>query len=57
MLCGVAIAQMGETGERLAHGIDLAGKMFFRVIGIVVRAAPIGAFGALAFTVGAFGLR
>lgn len=57
VLCGVAIAQMGETGERLAHGIDLAGKMFFRVIGIVVRAAPVGAFGAMAFTVGAFGLR
>ena len=57
VLSGVAIAQMGELGERLAHGIDLAGKMFFRVIGIVVRAAPIGAFGAMAFTVGAYGLR
>jgi aerobic C4-dicarboxylate transport protein len=57
VLSGVAIAQMGEVGERLAHGIDLAGKMFFRVIGIVVRAAPVGAFGAMAFTVGAYGLR
>lgn len=57
VLSGVAIAQMGELGERLAHGIDLVGKMFFRVIGIVVRAAPIGAFGAMAFTVGAYGLR
>ena len=46
---------MGRTGERIAHGIDMAGQMFFRVIGIIVRFAPIGAFGAMAFTVGAFG--
>ena len=31
-------------------------KVFFGVIGIIVRAAPVGAFGAMAFTVGAFGV-
>ena len=30
--------------------------MFFRIIGIIVRFAPIGAFGAMAFTIGAFGV-
>ena len=34
----------------------MAGKMFFRIIAIIVRAAPIGAFGAMAFTIGAYGL-
>ena len=31
-------------------------KIFFGIIGIIVRAAPIGAFGAMAFTIGAYGL-
>jgi aerobic C4-dicarboxylate transport protein len=56
ILSGFAIALMGEAGERVAQAIDLAAKMFFRIIAIVVRVAPIGAFGAMAFTVGAYGL-
>ncbi|WP_319799553.1 dicarboxylate/amino acid:cation symporter [Lichenihabitans sp. PAMC28606] len=55
ILSGVAISHMGETGERIAGAIDAAGQMFFRIIGIIVRVAPIGAFGAMAFTIGAFG--
>jgi len=31
-------------------------RVFFRIIGIIVRVAPIGAFGAMAFTIGAYGL-
>jgi aerobic C4-dicarboxylate transport protein len=57
ILSGVAVAQMGQTGERIAHAIDLAGAMFFRIIGIIVRFAPIGAFGAMAYTIGAFGIK
>ena len=57
ILSGIAIANMGERGERIAHGIDAAGAMFFRIIGIIVRFAPIGAFGAMAYTIGAFGVR
>ena len=56
ILSGFAISQMGELGERITHAIDLAAKMFFRIIHIIVRAAPIGAFGAMAFTIGAYGL-
>ena len=56
ILSGFAIAHMGTIGERVAGAIDTAGKMFFRIIGMIVRVAPIGAFGAMAFTVGAYGL-
>ena len=47
---------MGELGQKITYAIEVAGKMFFRIIGIIVRAAPIGAFGAMAFTIGAYGL-
>jgi aerobic C4-dicarboxylate transport protein len=56
VLTGFAVARLGTIGERVAGAIDAAGKVFFRIIGIIVRVAPIGAFGAMAFTVGAFGL-
>jgi aerobic C4-dicarboxylate transport protein len=56
ILSGFAIAFMGKAGEPIAHAIDMAAKVFFGVIRIIVRAAPIGAFGAMAFTVGAYGL-
>jgi aerobic C4-dicarboxylate transport protein len=56
ILSGFAVATMGETGRRIADAIDAAGRLFFRVIAIIVRAAPVGAFGAMAFTIGAYGL-
>src|SRR5947209_14399614 len=56
ILSGFAISRMGTLGERIANAIDIAAKMFFRIIHIIVRAAPIGAFGAMAFTIGAYGL-
>src|SRR5882762_4043198 len=56
ILTGFALTRLGEVGERITQGIDNAAKVFFTIIGIVVRVAPIGAFGAMAFTVGAFGI-
>ncbi|MGA2128164.1 MAG: dicarboxylate/amino acid:cation symporter [Xanthobacteraceae bacterium] len=56
ILSGFAITRMGEIGEKITHAIDIAGKMFFGVIGMIVRVAPIGAFGAMAFTIGAYGI-
>ncbi|RTL49540.1 MAG: dicarboxylate/amino acid:cation symporter [Bradyrhizobiaceae bacterium] len=56
ILSGFAIANMGKPGEQIAAAIDLGGKMFFRIIGMIVKVAPIGAFGAMAFTIGSFGL-
>jgi aerobic C4-dicarboxylate transport protein len=56
VLTGFAVARLGPIGERVAGAIEAAGRVFFRIIGMIVRVAPIGAFGAMAFTVGAFGL-
>jgi aerobic C4-dicarboxylate transport protein len=56
ILSGFAISTMGETGRKISGAIDLAAQMFFNIIRIVVRVAPAGAFGAMAFTIGAYGL-
>ena len=56
ILTGIAVSRMGAVGERISAAIDAAGKMFFRIIGIIVHFAPIGAFGAMAFTVGKYGI-
>ena len=49
--------RLPRQGRRADRGaIDKAAKMFFGIIRIIVRVAPIGAFGAMAFTVGAYGL-
>jgi aerobic C4-dicarboxylate transport protein len=54
ILCGFAISRMGELGERATRAVGVAGKVFFGIIRIIVRAAPVGAFGAMAFTVGRY---
>ncbi|HEY6821292.1 MAG TPA: dicarboxylate/amino acid:cation symporter [Burkholderiales bacterium] len=56
ILTGIAVSRMGELGDKIAWAIDAAGKVFFRIIAIIVRAAPLGAFGAMAFTIGAYGI-
>jgi aerobic C4-dicarboxylate transport protein len=56
ILTGFALTRVGEIGERITHAIDNIAKVFFAIIGLIVRVAPIGAFGAMAFTVGAFGV-
>src|SRR5579871_2953374 len=56
ILSGFAIAFLGKAGEPIAQAVDKAAKVFFGIIRIIVRVAPLGAFGAMAFTVGAYGL-
>jgi aerobic C4-dicarboxylate transport protein len=56
ILSGIAVARLGKVGQRVNSAIDAAGKVFFRIIGIIVKLAPLGAFGAMAFTIGAYGL-
>ena len=56
ILTGFAISRMGALGERITHVVEAAGQVFFRIIAIIVRAAPLGALGAMAFTIGAYGL-
>jgi aerobic C4-dicarboxylate transport protein len=55
VITGFACTRMGALGERTAGFLDEAAKLFFAVIGVVVRFAPIGAFGAMAFTLGKYG--
>ena len=56
ILSGFAISHLGALGEKISAVIDAMAKIFFRIIHMIVRLAPIGAFGAMAFTVGAFGV-
>ncbi|MCW5688132.1 MAG: dicarboxylate/amino acid:cation symporter [Pseudolabrys sp.] len=56
ILSGFAIAALGERGKPISSAIDQAAKVFFGIIRIVVQVAPIGAFGAMAFTIGAYGI-
>ena len=55
-LTAFAITLMGERRERLLSAIDAASHVFFGIMRIVVRLAPLGALGAMAFTVGSYGL-
>lgn len=57
ILTGVALSRMGKSGETITRGVDMMGKLFFKVINIIVYAAPIGTFGAMAYTIGAFGVK
>ena len=57
ILTGFACARLGPFGDRVADGLEAAGKVFFSIIHIVVRAAPVGAFGAMAFTIGRYGVQ
>ncbi|MBI4662105.1 MAG: dicarboxylate/amino acid:cation symporter [Verrucomicrobia bacterium] len=56
ILVGFAISALGEHGAPVLRGVEHASKVLFGVLHIVVKAAPIGALGAMAFTVGSYGL-
>jgi len=56
ILTGFAIANMGEVGKRALGAIEVANKVVFRIVRMVVRAAPLGALGGMAFTVGSYGV-
>jgi aerobic C4-dicarboxylate transport protein len=55
ILFGFALMAMGERGARLRDMIDDTAHAVFGVIAIVMKAAPLGAFGAMAYTIGKFG--
>ena len=56
ILVAFAIAFMGPRGAPLLQVIDYGSQVFFGVMHIVVKAAPIGALGAMGFTVGSYGI-
>jgi aerobic C4-dicarboxylate transport protein len=55
VLCGFALTRLGERGKPLIELVEVASGVLFAIVGMVMWAAPIGAFGAIAFTVGRFG--
>jgi len=55
VLFGLALASAGAQGRPVTEVVERLGQVFFRVVGFVMALAPIGAFGAIAFTVGRFG--
>ncbi|MEV7833988.1 cation:dicarboxylase symporter family transporter [Streptomyces subrutilus] len=56
LLCGFALQAMGAAGEPLLRGIGHVQKLVFRVLAMIMWAAPVGAFGAIAAVVGATGI-
>ena len=57
VLFGFALASLGSRGQRLTEVLENTSHVFFRIVAIVMKVAPIGAFGAMAYTIGAFGVK
>src|SRR5450756_685956 len=56
ILFGFALSMLGQRGKVDFNVIDEVAHVLFGVVGVIMKAAPIGAFGAMAFTIGKFGL-
>lgn len=56
VLFGLMLAKMGDKGKLLVNVIDQASHALFGIIGMIMYFAPIGAFGAMAFTIGKYGV-
>ncbi len=56
LLSGFALVRMGDPGQRVLKGIDAVSVMVFNILGFIMKLAPIGAFGAMAFTIGKYGV-
>jgi aerobic C4-dicarboxylate transport protein len=56
LLFGFALHAVGERGRMIFDFVDRFSHVLFRIVGFIMRVAPIGAFGAMAFTIGKYGL-
>ena len=56
ILFGLALAGLGERGKSLVKALEELSQVFFGIIAIIMRVAPVGAFGAMAFTIGKYGI-
>ncbi|WP_018075926.1 C4-dicarboxylate transporter DctA [Novosphingobium nitrogenifigens] len=56
ILFGIALSLAGEVGEPVTTMLESLCDVVFRLVGLVMKAAPIGAFGAMAFTIGKYGI-
>ena len=57
ILFGFSLSILGERGRPLTRFIDDMSHAIFGVVNIIMKAAPIGAFGAMAFTIGKYGVK
>jgi aerobic C4-dicarboxylate transport protein len=57
VMFGVSLAYLGEKGRLLTELLDRTSLVFFRIVALVMKVAPIGAFGSMAYTVGTFGVK
>lgn len=57
VLFGVAMAMVGSRGKPVLDFLNALGQPIFKMVAILMKAAPIGAFGAMAFTIGKYGIR
>jgi aerobic C4-dicarboxylate transport protein len=56
LLFGIALTHSGDSGRRVLDGLERLGEVCFGVVHLIMRFAPIGAFGAMAFTIGKYGV-
>jgi len=56
ILFGFGLSKMGEAGQSVINTFDKLSKVFFNIMKIVMRAAPLGAFGGMAYTISTYGL-
>jgi aerobic C4-dicarboxylate transport protein len=56
ILFGIALALIGDRGTKLLDGLNQLSLVMFRLVAIIMAAAPVGAFGAMAFTIGKYGI-
>jgi aerobic C4-dicarboxylate transport protein len=56
VLFGIALTRACEAGHAVLEGLEKLGKVFFGIVDLIMRVAPVGAFGAMAFTVGKYGV-
>ncbi|MGC4252920.1 MAG: dicarboxylate/amino acid:cation symporter [Sphingobium sp.] len=56
ILFGIALTMIGEKAAPLMQVLDSASHAIFRLVALLMKAAPVGAFGAIAFTIGQYGM-
>lgn len=56
ILFAFGLHSLGDRGRPMLHLIDQASGIFFKIVGVLMKVAPIGAFGAMAFTIGKYGV-
>ncbi|WP_432570162.1 C4-dicarboxylate transporter DctA [Kineococcus sp. SYSU DK005] len=57
VLAGIALNAVGRTGKPVLDMVERLIKVIFKVLGFIMKAAPLGAFGAMAYAIGQFGLQ